>query len=360
MSAKTLLVASGSEHAVVDVVRQLGWEATIATDALTVQNVTRRGPIAAAVLDAALPRGGAQLALKWIRSNADLAAIPVIVLTAEQGRDHVYLDCGAQAVLPLPLNAKSLADVLTEVLDAKVTVPGPPREVMEDATRLAALRASGLLDNKPDEAFDDITRLIVNLLDAPTALLSIVDRDRQFFKSLVGLKEPHATARQTPLSHSFCQWVVSGRDQVVINDARSHPVLKTNLAIRDLGVVAYTGVPIYSADGQALGSLCAIDAKPRQWTQGQIETLLNLAKLVEAAAAHASVLQAPPSIADFDRYVGAAGDAVAAAISLLRRQPLSAPQRDMLLASIERHTGHLVQLNRMIQVSQALAGGTAP
>ncbi len=80
---------------------------------------------------------------------------------------------------------------------------------VRDPARLAALRDARLLDTGPEESFDRLTRLAVELLDAPVSLVSLVDEDRQYFKSAVGLQDPWASARQTPLTHSICQQVVA-------------------------------------------------------------------------------------------------------------------------------------------------------
>ena len=101
----------------------------------------------------------------------------------------------------------------------------------------------------------------------PVALVSLVDADRQFFKSCLGLPEPWASARETPLSHSFCQHAVARREPLVVDDAREHEVLRDNPAIRDMGVVAYAGIPLIDAAGHALGTLCVIDSQPRHWTK---------------------------------------------------------------------------------------------
>jgi GAF domain-containing protein len=93
--------------------------------------------------------------------------------------------------------------------------------------------------------------------------VSLVDADRQFFKSALGLPEPWATRRETPLSHSFCQHVVATGAPLRVEDARDHSLVCDNLAIPELGVVAYLGMPLATADGQVLGSLCAIDTEPR-------------------------------------------------------------------------------------------------
>ncbi|HET8977724.1 MAG TPA: GAF domain-containing protein [Solirubrobacteraceae bacterium] len=149
----------------------------------------------------------------------------------------------------------------------------------DNVRRVRALRATGLLDSPPTEAFDRLTELVRRVLAVPVALISLVDEDRQFFKSQAGLVEPWASQRETPLSHSFCQYAVRSREPLVIPDAREHPVLKDNLAVPDLGVVAYAGVPLITDEGYALGSLCAIDTRPRFWTGEQIGLLTDLARL---------------------------------------------------------------------------------
>lgn len=144
--------------------------------------------------------------------------------------------------------------------------------------RLFALRALGILDTPPEECFDRLTRVASRALGAPVALVSLVDADRQFFKSQIGLGEPWATQRETPLSHSFCQHVVEANAPLNIEDARQHPLVKDNLAIPDLGVIAYLGYPLTDSGGCPLGSFCAIDSRPRVWTPEQEELMQDLAQ----------------------------------------------------------------------------------
>jgi transcriptional regulator with GAF, ATPase, and Fis domain len=143
--------------------------------------------------------------------------------------------------------------------------------------RLRELHRSLLLDSPPEESFDRLTRLTSTVLNVPIALVSLVDSDRQFFKSCLGLPQPWAAQRQTPLSHSFCQHVVQSRRPLVVSDAREDPLLRNNPAIRDLGIIAYAGAPLISPNGHVLGTLCAIDHQPRHWTTEQVEILSNLA-----------------------------------------------------------------------------------
>ena len=150
------------------------------------------------------------------------------------------------------------------------------------ASRLAALAFTGLMDSPAEPSFDRLTRLASRFLEVPIALVSLVDGSRQFFKSAVGLPEPWTSLRQTPLTHSFCQHVVNSGRPLVVRDAREDPLLRDNLAITDLGVVAYLGIPLITSDGHVLGSFCSIDIRPRDWTDDEVETMTDLAASVAA------------------------------------------------------------------------------
>ena len=159
---------------------------------------------------------------------------------------------------------------------------------VQDPARVGALRGTGLLDSEPDPAFDRHVRLAAELLNAPVALVSLVDEDRQFLKSCIGVEEPVASERETPLSHSFCQHAVAQREPLIVEDSREHPVLKHNPAVEESGAIAYAGVPLIDADGHALGTLCVLDHKPRQWTKHQVELLGDLAASVVSEIALAT------------------------------------------------------------------------
>ncbi|MEM1089030.1 MAG: ATP-binding protein [Pseudomonadota bacterium] len=131
------------------------------------------------------------------------------------------------------------------------------------------LRELDLVDAAPEQNFDSLTELAAHLLNVPVALVSIVDfdQDRQFFKSQHGLQDPWRERRQTPLDHSFCQHVV-GRDcPLVVDYAPSHELVKDNLAIPNLGVMAYLGTPIYGEGEEPVGAFCVIADEPREWTE---------------------------------------------------------------------------------------------
>lgn len=145
-----------------------------------------------------------------------------------------------------------------------------------------ALRDIGVVDAEAEIEFDAITEFVAALAKAPIALVTIVEpeKDRQFFKSARGLPEPWASLRETPLSHSFCKHVRESGEPLIVNDARTHQLVMNNGAIKDLGVIAYLGVPILGVDREPIGALCAIDNAPRAWSAAQIERLEKMAIFV--------------------------------------------------------------------------------
>ena len=158
-------------------------------------------------------------------------------------------------------------------------------QVLHDPKRLAALFRIGLLDSPPEEPFDRLTALATRVLGVPVSLVSLVDDHRQFFKSASGLPDPWASRRETALSHSFCQHVVASGEPLVVEDARMHPLLCDNLAVQDLNVVAYLGIPLKTPEGQTVGSFCAIDTGRRIWSQFDQETMRELAASVMSEVA---------------------------------------------------------------------------
>ncbi len=150
-------------------------------------------------------------------------------------------------------------------------------DIIENETRLEALRRTSLLDSPPEEAFDRLTRLATTVLRVPVALVSLVDRDRQFFKSQCGLSEPVASLRQTPLTNSFCKHAVGSREPLVVADARRDPLFVHNPAVSELGVIAYAGIPLITSEGHALGTFCVVDRQPHDWTEVEIGILRVLA-----------------------------------------------------------------------------------
>lgn len=156
----------------------------------------------------------------------------------------------------------------------------PAGDKVHDPERLAALRATGWLDTAAEAPLDQLAALAARLVHAPTALISLVDADRQFFKSAINLREPYATERQMPLAYSFCRHAVDSGAPFVVDDAERHPLVRENPAVEELGVRAYAGVPLVTHDGHALGTLCVTDTEPRRWSPYELRTLEELASSI--------------------------------------------------------------------------------
>ncbi|WP_181784708.1 GAF domain-containing protein, partial [Pseudonocardia pini] len=148
---------------------------------------------------------------------------------------------------------------------------------LADPARLRAVERTGL-GPAPDPELDHLAAWVRRALGVPVSLVSLVQADRQVWPGRSGLAEPWATARSSPLSHSFCGHVVESGSPLAVTDARTEPLLRDSAAIPVLGMVAYAGVPVTDAAGQVLGTLCAIDTAPRRWTEDELQTLGDIAR----------------------------------------------------------------------------------
>jgi signal transduction protein with GAF and PtsI domain len=164
-----------------------------------------------------------------------------------------------------------------------------PPDPIVDPARLAALRAARLLDTPPEEGFDQITGMATRLLNAPIALISLVDQDRQFFKSRVGkLPQAWGNLTETSLRESFCKFAVASQQPLIINDTHADPRVKDNPTTVEAGIGAYAGVPLTLPAGETIGTLCVLDLKPRAWSDEQILTLRSLASAVTSMITYRS------------------------------------------------------------------------
>lgn len=147
--------------------------------------------------------------------------------------------------------------------------------VVGDERRLAVVRATGLLDSEVEEAFDRLTRLAVRLVKIPAAFVSLVDENRDFYKSACGFGEPLASFRQLE-GPTFCHFTIQSAEPLIIPDTRADPVYRDVPTVQSLGVAAYVGIPIVIS-GQVIGAFCSIDVVPHPWTDDEVEVLKELA-----------------------------------------------------------------------------------
>ncbi len=168
---------------------------------------------------------------------------------------------------PLPSQTEPRA-----VFDAQVW-----ERLRRDSKRLDAVRRTGLLDSPPEPTFDRLTRLAAKLVDVPATFISLVDKDRDFYKSCFGFPEPLASTRQME-GGTFCHHALVAGEPLLIPDTTADPKFRDVPTVQSLGVRAYAGIPLMTGDGHAIGSFCAIDFKPRQWSTRDVEVLSELAQ----------------------------------------------------------------------------------
>ena len=149
-----------------------------------------------------------------------------------------------------------------------------------EARRLLALDDLEILDTTPEERFDRITRMAAQVLNAPNAMITLVDRDRQWAKSFAGA--PEARVPEVPREQSFCQFTFPDNQPLVVSDARLDTRFADNpLVTGPPGIVFYAGAPIHARDGSPVGALCVTDSEPRELTTEQQEVLQQLAHWVD-------------------------------------------------------------------------------
>ena len=147
-----------------------------------------------------------------------------------------------------------------------------------EEARLRVLEACRVLDTPPERGFDDITLLAAQICGVPVAAVSLIDRDRQWFKSAFGLD-----ASETPRDVAFCAHTILQPELMIVPDARDDPRFSGNpLVTGDPGIQFYAGMPLVMSDGLALGSLCVIDQKPRRLSVDQQTALRALGNQVTA------------------------------------------------------------------------------
>lgn len=146
-----------------------------------------------------------------------------------------------------------------------------------ESERLAALQALRLLDSDPEERFDRLARMAKRMFEVPIALVSLVDENRQWFKSKFGIEQS-----ETSRDISFCGHAINGTETLVIANAKTDVRFADNpLVLEEPHIAFYAGTPIRTQNGFAIGTLCILDQVPRLFRTEDIELLEDLARLVE-------------------------------------------------------------------------------
>jgi diguanylate cyclase (GGDEF)-like protein len=146
----------------------------------------------------------------------------------------------------------------------------------DDDARLAALRRLDVLDSAPEEPFENIVNLVRTVLNVPLSTVTLVDRDRQWFKARRGMP-----MQETPRSASFCTHTIQNRDPLLIADALADARFADSpLVAGPPHIRSYAGIPLRTPDGYNVGALCAMDTRVRTFTAGEIAILTNFADIV--------------------------------------------------------------------------------
>ena len=158
-----------------------------------------------------------------------------------------------------------------------IAVPKKTYAGFGEAARQAEVDSYGVVDTLGEQAYDDLTRLAAEACQVPVALITILDHDRNWFMSRIGLQ-----ATQAPRESAFCEHLApKSGELLIVKDAAADPRFSGNpLVVGEPHIRFYVGAPLVSASGHVLGAICALDTRPRELSDEQLETLQFLATQV--------------------------------------------------------------------------------
>jgi GAF domain-containing protein len=175
------------------------------------------------------------------------------------------------------------------ITDAMLPAPMPPNE----EERLEELNGLNLLDTPREAGFDQVTERLTKLFKVPLALVTLIDKNRQWFKSQTGLPGDLAEARSTSRDVSLCGHVIAKDEVLIVRDLARDPRFANNPFVKERGLRFYAGVPLRGPNGFPIGSLCILDAKPRDMTRQEQELLEMIAGDVMEQIKRRPVTEAP-------------------------------------------------------------------
>jgi DNA-binding response OmpR family regulator len=248
------------------------------SDGASTLKLARSSPPSLLLVEDELPDIDGLSVCRSLRMDGDrrLSDVPVVIVGSQE-ETREGMSAGVTGWLTKPFSTQyARAQIQAWLMRSAcrwMRAPLPSDE--ED--RLAALHSLAILDTPPDERFDRITRIAAALADVPIATVSLIDAERQWFKSCIGLD-----ARETSREVAFCAHVVVNRKPVIVPDTllddrfAGSPIVTGDPRIR-----FYAGFPVFHQNGSCMGTLCLIDTRPRQFSDVAIQRFADLASMVE-------------------------------------------------------------------------------
>lgn len=258
-----------------------GYDVSVAEDAVEAQKAAAREEPGLVILGASMSDAYGLALVGRLFSSAATAGTPVLVIADTPEAQLAADKAGAREVLPGPIEGLTLLDAVQRHLHfSDVPMTAPP-SLLNDADRLEAVAA---LRPGPSGApdLDRFTLLASRMLQAPVSTITLIERDEQIYASQTGVGEPWSSAGGSPLEYSYCQFAVTSRQPLRINDASQHPLVSWSPAVTELDAIAYVGIPLITNDDLAVGTLCVIDSQPRVWTDHEVGVLGDLANILTA------------------------------------------------------------------------------
>lgn len=285
---KRLLLIHHAEPAVKDVMQalaRLGHQVSFCGALRGVVDKVRSEAPDLVIIEIDRPDADGRDIARLIRRDARCNDIPIALWSASDadGRSTVVA-LGSQGFVGSGRGAQELARSIEDLLYRR-----SPLLPINEQARLEKLRSLRVLDTAPDPILDEIVAAASAMAGVPIALVSLVDAERQWFKSRVGLG-----ATETPRSLAFCAHAIHGSDIFEVKDALSDQRFAENpLVTSDPKIRFYAGAPLVTGDGLALGTLCVIDRVPRALSDNQRESLAHLGRAVALLLESRRAAEAP-------------------------------------------------------------------
>ena len=192
---------------------------------------------------------------------------------AEKLRERLRATYVNDVAVSLADAVKRVCKMSAAITDAMLPAPMPPNE----EERLAELNGLNLLDTPTEADFDQVTERLTKLFKVPIALLTLIDKDRQWFKSQTGLPTDLAEARCTSRDVSLCGHVIANDEVLIVRDLARDPRFANNPFVKERGLRFYAGVPLRGPNGFPIGTLTILDTKPREITRQEQDLLKMIA-----------------------------------------------------------------------------------